>query len=70
MISADLFPREMPTENIWKNAINPEFKQESTTNFVFKMPIKIFKTLAKPSNGYKSGKIGQIYPAVVVPGGQ
>ena len=60
LVFAGLFPREVTTENTWKDAANPEFKQESTTNFAFKTPTKTFKTLAKPIKRLQIRKVGQM----------
>ena len=54
-------------KNTWKDAANPEFGQETPTNFAFKTPTKTFKTLKKPSNGYKSGKVGQMCCFLILP---
>ena len=58
LVFAGLFPREVTTENTWKDAADPEFKQESTTSFAFKTPTKTFKTLAKPIKRLQIRKSG------------
>ena len=57
----------MTTENTWKDAANPEFKQESTTNFAFKTPTKTFKTLAKPIKRLQIWKSGSNVLFLILP---